>query len=414
MPDPRPLCPGNQEPVFHTPNSLLSNQEIDRFSRQIIIPEIGIKGQNKLRNSHVLVIGAGGLGSPVLLYLAASGIGNITIVDYDRVESSNLSRQVIHSNETLNTLKTESAKKTVESFGFTRVSTINQLLTSTNALEIFTSNPFDVVIDASDNPPTRYLISDACVVTGKPLISASALKWEATLTTFNANPSSPCYRCLYPIPPPPESVATCGDNGVIGGICGVFGSLQAVECVKLICGAGTGYSGRMLLYDGLEGTFRNCKLRGRRDDCKCRTMKDLHGDYVAFCGGGGADDKVITRHLLDSKDRVTALKLSELLKQGSDVVVLDVREEVELGIAKLPGPVENIPWRLFERREQQLVEILKRQLDVYVICRRGNDSQLAVKWIRERIRPAQDRLIVDITGGYESWRRHVDPKFPEY
>ncbi|KAJ3024214.1 Molybdenum cofactor synthesis protein 3 [Thoreauomyces humboldtii] len=315
----------------------LSNAEISRFSRQLLVPEIGVPGQLSLRNASVLVVGAGGLGAPAIMYLAAAGIGRIGIVDYDEVEASNLQRQIIHDETKVGVLKAESARETVN-----RLSSLcecvayNLLLDSGNAME--TLSPWDYIVDATDNVATRYLLNDACVLLKKTLISGSALRMDGQLTVYN-HEGGPCYRCIFPSPPPPETVTNCSDGGVVGVVPGIIGCMQALEVIKIASGIGASFSQKLLIFDATDGTFRTIRLRGRRSTCAVcgdePTVTELI-DYVQFCGAG-ADDKSHGLKLLDDSERITAKGYAAL--RSKPHVLLDVREKIQFAICALPDSI---------------------------------------------------------------------------
>ncbi|KAJ3032053.1 hypothetical protein HDV00_008004 [Rhizophlyctis rosea] len=381
-------------PQQHTssglPRTQLSNAEIARFSRQLLMPEIGVQGQLNLLNSSVLVVGAGGLGAPVIMYLAAAGIGRLGIVDYDAVEASNLQRQIIHDETKVGVPKAESAKMTVEKLtSFCECTTHNVVFDSSNALPII--QKYDIVVDATDNVATRYLLNDACILSGKVLVSGSALRMDGQLTVYNYQ-GGPCYRCIFPKPPPPETVTNCSDGGVLGVV---------------------------------FGTFRQIKLRGRNTECAVcgdnPSIKELI-DYVQFCGAA-ATDKTPSQRILTAEERVSCQSYYDLVEANEPHVLLDVRETVQYNICALPGSI-HIPWKDLEKRidevqvaasntkitDSPLSNTAESHLPVYVVCRLGNDSQLAVQLLKQR--GLKD--VKDIVGGLERWARDVDPTFPTY
>ncbi|XP_068731707.1 adenylyltransferase and sulfurtransferase MOCS3-like isoform X1 [Montipora capricornis] len=432
----------------------LSNQDILRYSRQLILPEIGVKGQIKLCNASVLIVGAGGLGCPAAQYLAAAGVGCIGIVDYDTVEVSNLHRQVLHTEERVNISKAESIKIQLNQLN-SSVQCIPYCmqLTSSNAIKIIEN--YDVVLDATDNVATRYLLSDSCVMAGKPLVSGSALRFEGQLTVYNYA-DGPCYRCLFPSPPPPESVGNCSDSGVLGPVPGIIGTLQALEAIKIAVGIKSSFCQKMLVYDALEGRFLTVKLRQRQQSCPIcgdnPTINKLQ-DYELFCGAS-ATDKTPSLKLLSKQERISVQEYKEILDQCAPHVLLDVREPVELDICHLPKSL-NIPLKHLRNPESH--EILKRALlllaeeentcnfrpvNVYVLCKEGNDSQKAVKILREQFYRDYTELLTreetssslqadskqdtidesrsfdvvfkDIAGGLYAWAQHIDKEFPIY
>ncbi|KAL4237981.1 Molybdenum cofactor synthesis protein 3 [Mactra antiquata] len=402
--------------------SKLSNPEISRYSRQLILPEIGIKGQVLLSNTSILIVGAGGLGCPAAIYLAAAGVGCLGLVDYDEVELSNLHRQILHSESKVNVKKCVSAAQAcTELNSFVKCVPYHLQLNSSNALKIISQ--YDIVLDATDNVATRYLLNDACILAGKPLVSGSALRFEGQLTVYNYK-GGPCYRCLYPKPPPPETVTNCSDGGVLGVIPGIIGSLQALEAIKIATGNECSYNQKLLMYDGLEGTFRTIRLRGRQSTCPiCSdnpTITQLI-DYEQFCGARASDkDKSVT--VLNREDRLSAADYKSLLDKDHPHILVDVRQPVEVDICKLPTNSINIPLNDLHKSSSvnQLSSMINSmseettdQVPVICVCRRGNDSQLAVQKIKETLKH-DNVAIQDIIGGLTSWAKTVDPEFPTY
>ncbi|XP_057314988.1 adenylyltransferase and sulfurtransferase MOCS3-like [Hydractinia symbiolongicarpus] len=396
----------------------LSNKDIQRYSRQIILPEIAVNGQYKLQASSVLVVGAGGLGCPAAMYLAAAGIGCIGLVDHDVADLSNLHRQVLHKEDTIGKEKVDSAiaelKRLNSSVKFNRYHIV---LSSGNVLDVIKEH--DIVLDCTDNVATRYLLNDACVFAKKTLISGSALRFEGQLTVYN-HKNGPCYRCLYPSPPPAETVTNCSDGGVIGAVTGVIGSLQALEAVKIITGNECSYAGKMLLYDGLNGTFRNIKLRERKPNCVVcgdNSSVTVLQDYEQFCGST-ASDKEHSVHLLEKDKRITVQDYATLMKAGGEHLLVDVRPKIEFEICSLTNSI-NVPIEdvLRMRDLHDVEEAVRKKLPVYIACKRGNDSQKAVLKILDYVktRGISDKVTVkDIIGGLSSWSRNVEPNFPTY
>ncbi|XP_055305180.1 adenylyltransferase and sulfurtransferase MOCS3 [Sitodiplosis mosellana] len=399
--------------------SLLTNSEISRFSRQIILPEIGVKGQIALRNANVLIVGAGGLGCPSALYLCGAGIGHIGIVDYDTVELNNLHRQIVHQEQSIGIPKSVSIKEHLAKLNSSiKVTAYQEQLNSQNALEI-TQN-YDIVLDATDNVATRYLLNDACVFGAKPLVSGSALQFEGQLTVYNYR-NGPCYRCLFPKPPPPETVMNCGDGGVIGAITGIIGTLQALEAIKIITGIETTLSGRLLLFDGINSTFRNVKLRRKSVNCEvCAEPRKITSliDYEQFCGMK-ASDKDMKLEILPQNQRVSVQILNERRQNNDRHLLIDVRSENEYEICQL-NRSENYPIKIFQDENsisrKALVDRIKGEKipQVYVICRRGNDSQIAAKKLIEELDESTATKVHDIIGGLHAWTHHIDTNFPKY
>lgn len=383
------------------PAGALTNEEIRRYSRHLIIPEVGLDGQLKLKRAKVLLVGAGGLGSPLGLYLAAAGVGRIGIVDFDVVDESNLQRQVIHGTSDLGRKKLDSAVETLRDINpHVQVDRFETALTSANALEIL--RDYDIVADGTDNFPTRYLVNDACLLLGKPNVYGSIFRFEGQATVF-AMPGGPCYRCLYPEPPPPGLVPSCAEGGVLGVLPGLIGLVQATETVKLILGVGEPLVGRLLLYDALKMRFRELKLR-RNPECPVcgdrPTIRELI-DYHEFCGvarGAGVEDQPAGADL-------TPPQLKAKMDRGDDFLLLDVREPNEVQICRLPGsvliPMREVPRRLGE---------LDRNKEIVVYCRSGARSGK----IADLLRSQGFANVRNLTGGILAWSDQVDPSVPKY
>lgn len=396
----------------------LTNIEIDKYSRQIIMPEIGMKGQQTLKKSSVLIVGAGGLGCPSALYLTGAGIGRIGIVDYDKVKLNNLHRQLLHPETSAGQPKVFSAVESLNRLNsFVQIIPYDMKMDRSNALN--TVRKYDVVIDATDNVATRYLLNDACVLTSRPLVSGSALKLEGQLSVYNYS-NGPCYRCLFPVPPPPETVTNCGDGGVLGAVPGVIGVLQALETVKILLGHKGVLSKRLLLFDGSDCSFRNVCLRDRIPSCcVCGNQPSVTAlvDYEHFCGAM-ANDKHTKIHLLDDTDRIQAEVYHGLCTQPH--ILIDVRSPLEFEICHLPKSL-NVPLKdlALEQVIQQLKESIAEKCSsdndfpVFVVCRRGNDSQKGVLALRKALHGLRVS-VRDIIGGLHSWAKDVDPSFPVY
>ncbi|EDO48528.1 predicted protein, partial [Nematostella vectensis] len=397
----------------------LTNSEISRYSRQLILPEIGVKGQQSLKSSSVLVVGAGGLGCPAALYLAAAGIGCLGLVDYDVVDTSNLHRQVLHTEDRVEVPKVESAKQTLLRLNSdAQYNTHCLQLNSVNALDII--NKYDVIVDATDNVATRYLLNDACVLAKKPLVSGSALRLEGQLVVYNHD-NGPCYRCLFPTPPPPETVGNCSDNGVLGAVPGIIGTLQAIEVIKIITSGKSSFSRKMLVYDAMDSRFLQVKLRPKQQTCSvCGDSPTIHTliDYEQFCGTA-ATDKSKPISILERENRISVQEYSSILDCKQPHILLDVREPVELDICALPDTL-NIPLRRLSSKYHinQLAQNIDQlsnhtstgdPVNVYVVCRLGNDSQKAVQILQQK------RIVFkDIIGGLAAWARKIDNTFPVY
>ncbi len=379
----------------------LSHEEIRRYSRHLIMPEVGMAGQRRLRQGSVLLIGTGGLGSPLALYLAAAGVGHIGLVDFDVVDESNLQRQIVHGTSTVGVLKTESAKRRLQDLNpLIEVTTYEAQLTSANALELM--RPYDVIVDGTDNFPTRYLSNDASVMLGKPNVYGSIFRFEGQATVFSPKDGGPCYRCLYPEPPPPGLVPSCAEGGVFGVLPGVIGTIQATEAIKLITGIGDTLVGRLMLYDALAMRFRELKLR-RNPACPVcgdhPTVTELI-DYDQFCG------IVPEVSSLSNQYEITPAELAELLGGDTRPYVLDVRNPYEVAIASIPGtdlviPVDQLPERLGE---------LDSSREMVVYCRSGVRSGRAV----ELLKSAGFRKVKNMAGGILRWSDEVDPSVAKY
>jgi adenylyltransferase/sulfurtransferase len=380
----------------------LSHEEILRYSRHLLIPEVGLEGQRKLKAASVLIIGTGGLGSPVALYLAAAGIGRIGLVDYDVVDYSNLQRQVIHGTATLGELKVDSARRRMLDLNpDIHVDAYNEPFTSANARQI--AGPYDLIIDGTDNFPTRYLSNDLCVLTGKPNVYGSIYRFEGQVSVFDAR-HGPCYRCLFPEPPPPGLVPSCAEGGVLGVLPGTVGTLQATEAIKLLLGIGQPLIGRLLLYNALDMSFEYVKLR-KNPNCKvCGPNPEVTDliDYEAFCGVPGHD------HDTDSAGAefdITARQLADRLTSGEALKLIDVREPHELEISKIDGaqliPLGTLASRLSELNSAD---------EIVLFCKAGTRSARAL----EVLYSAGFRKIHNLKGGINAWAQEVNPELPIY
>jgi adenylyltransferase/sulfurtransferase len=377
----------------------LSNEEIRRYSRHLILPEFGMAAQRRLKESSVLLIGAGGLGSPLALYLAAAGVGRIGLVDFDVVDESNLQRQIVHGTSTLGMRKTESAKARVQDLNpHVEVTTYETQITSENAFDLM--RPYDVIVDGTDNFPTRYLTNDASVMLGKPNVYGSIFRFEGQATVFDPQRGGPCYRCLYPEPPPPGLVPSCAEGGVLGVLPGVIGTIQATETIKLLTGVGEPLVGRLLLYDALHMRFRELKLR-RNPDCPvCGDHPTVTAliDYEQFCG-------IVPEPANAAAFEITPREVAAWLEQPDRPFLLDVREANEWEIGHLPGAVRisvnELPERLHE---------LDSAREMVVYCRSGARSGRAVELLRQ----AGFRKVKNMVGGILRWSDEVDPSVPKY
>lgn len=381
----------------------LSNDEIRRYSRHLIMPEVGMAGQKKLKEASVLLVGTGGLGSPASMYLAAAGVGRLGILDYDVVESSNLQRQVVHGESTVGQKKVASAEKRLRDINpHVDIVTYDTLLTSENALDII--KDYDIVADGTDNFPTRYLVNDACTFLKKPNVYASIFRFEGQLSIFDAE-NGPCYRCLYPEPPPPGLVPSCAEGGVLGILPGVMGVLQATEVVKLILGSGDNMVGRLMLFDAMAMSFRELKLRKDPDCTLCGrqpTVTELI-DYEAFCGMPQNDHEIDDEPDIEDFD-ISPVELQDRLKTGG-FRLIDVREPHEWDICHIDG-AELFPLAEIEKRAQEW----DRNDDIVLYCKSGGRSRKAIK-VLERAGFAHLR---SLDRGITGWSADVDPALPTY
>jgi adenylyltransferase/sulfurtransferase len=378
----------------------LSKEEILRYSRHLIMPEVGMEGQLKLARAKVLMIGAGGLGAPLGLYLAAAGVGRLGIVDFDVVDVTNLQRQVTYSTSDVGRPKLEAAKDRLAGLNpKIQIDTYTTRLTSQNALDLF--RDYDIIADGTDNFPTRYLVNDACVLLGKPNVYGSIFRFEGQATVFNY-PGGPCYRCLYPEPPPPGLVPSCAEGGVLGVLPGIVGSIQAMETIKLILGTGEPLAGRLLLFDALAMNFRELRLRKNPACPICGPNRTIHElmDYEEFCGIRGEETPANTAGIPE----ITSRELKARLDRGDDLFILDVREVHEYQICNLQGHL--IPLGELTRR----VHELDSSREIVAHCRSGKRSADAVQFLRQ----AGFRKIWNLKGGILAWSDEVDPSVPKY
>ena len=384
----------------NAPAASLSNEEILRYSRHLIMPEVGMEGQLKLKNAKVLLIGTGGLGAPLGLYLAAAGVGILGLVDFDVVDFTNLQRQVTFGTSDVGKHKSEAARARLSNLNpDIEVKSFETQLTSANALELF--EDFDIIVDGTDNFPTRYLVNDACVLLGKPNVYGSIFRFEGQATVFGMA-DGPCYRCLYPEPPPPGLVPSCAEGGVLGVLPGIVGSIQAMETIKLILGAGDHLVGRLLLFDALGMKFRELKLRKNPDCPMCGKNRTIHQliDYYEFCGVRGEEAPAPDLHVPE----MTPRELKARLDRGDEVYILDVREPHEYQICNIKGhllPLGELPRRVHE---------LDSSREIVAHCRSGKRSAEAVDFLRK----AGFRKIHNLKGGILAWSEEVDPSVPKY
>src|SRR5580658_9018667 len=377
----------------------LSKEEILRYSRHLIMPEVGMDGQLKLKQAKVLCIGTGGLGAPLGLYLAAAGVGRIGLVDFDTVDSTNLQRQILFGTTDVGRPKIEAAAEHLRNLNpEIQIDTFETHLTSENALEIF--KDYDIIVDGTDNFPTRYLVNDACVILGKPNVYGSIFRFEGQITVFGY-PGGPCYRCLYPEPPPPGLVPSCAEGGVLGVLPGIVGTIQAAEALKLIIGKGDPLVGRLLLFDALAMKFRELKLRKNPECPVCGAHPTVTKliDYAEFCGIRGEEQAVET-----STADIQVEELKRRLDKGDDIFVLDVREPHEYQICNLGGhliPLGDLPKRVSE---------LDSSREIVAHCRSGKRSADAVEFLQK----AGFKKIWNLKGGILAWSDEVDPSVPKY
>ncbi|HEY3280552.1 MAG TPA: molybdopterin-synthase adenylyltransferase MoeB [Gemmatimonadales bacterium] len=379
------------------PTQPLSHEEVLRYSRHLLLPDVGVEGQRKLKAARVLLVGAGGLGSPAALYLAAAGVGTLGIVDFDVVDQTNLQRQILHGTSKVGTSKLESARERIGDINpHVRVEPFETRLTSQNALDII--REFDVVADGTDNFPTRYLVNDACVLLGKPNVYGSIFRFEGQASVFYAK-EGPCYRCLYAEPPPPGLVPSCAEGGVLGVLPGIIGSLQALETIKLILGRGDSLIGRLVLFDALKLQFRELRLEKDPDCPVCGSHPTVTRliDYEAFCGIGAEPAY--------AGPEITAAQLDAERRRNPGLVIVDVREPHEYAIARIDGttliPLSELPQRLNE---------LDGHAEIVTHCHRGVRSMKAL----EILKGAGFAKVRSLRGGIDAWSVDVDRAVPRY
>ena len=392
--------PITSRPSHADKTTTLTNEEILRYSRHLIMPEVGMEGQLMLKNAKVLLIGTGGLGAPLGLYLAAAGVGHLGLVDFDVVDFTNLQRQVTFGSDDVGKPKTAAAQARLSNLNpDIHIETFETKLTSENALELFKG--FDIIVDGTDNFPTRYLVNDACILLGKPNVYGSIFRFEGQVTVFGM-PDGPCYRCLYPEPPPPGLVPSCAEGGVLGVLPGIVGSIQAMETIKLILGTGESLKGRLLLFDALAMKFRELKLRKNHSCPMCGDHPSITKliDYYEFCGVRGEEAPGPDVQVPE----ITPRDLKFRLDRGDDLFILDVREPHEFQICNLNGhliPLGELPRRVHE---------LDSSREIVAHCRSGKRSAEAVDFLRK----AGFRKILNLKGGILAWSDEVDPSVPKY
>jgi sulfur-carrier protein adenylyltransferase/sulfurtransferase len=389
-------------PPLVEPAAELTVDEVKRYSRHLIIPEIGMTGQKRLKNARVLCVGAGGLGSPALLYLAAAGVGTLGVIDFDVVDESNLQRQVIHGQSDVGRPKAESARDSIAEINpYVNVVLFEEQLSVDNVMEIFSQ--FDLIVDGTDNFATRYMVNDACVLLGKPYVWGSIFRFDGQASVFWAE-YGPCYRCLYPDPPPPGMVPSCAEGGVLGVLCASIGSIQVNEAIKLITGVGESLSGRLMIYDALEMSYRSVKVRKDPECAICGknpTITELI-DYDAFCGVLSEDAQKAA-----SGSTITATELKAMLDRDEDIFLIDVREPNEYEIVSIPGSVL-IP------KDQILsgaaLERLPQDKRIVLHCKSGARSSECLAVVKN----AGFSDAVHVGGGVLAWVSQVDPSLPTY
>jgi adenylyltransferase/sulfurtransferase len=377
----------------------LSNEEISRYSRHLLLPEIGIEGQKRLKASRVLIVGTGGLGAPLALYLAAAGVGTIGVVDFDFVEASNLQRQIIHSTKDIDRPKTASARDRIRGLNpGVNVAVHDVRLTSENALDIMKG--YDVVADGTDNYQTRYLVNDACVLLGIPNVYGSIYQFEGQASVFYAR-RGPCYRCLYPTPPPPGLVPSCAEGGVLGVLPGIVGTIQACEVIKLIVGDGGSLIGRLLLFDAWGMKFRELKIEKDRSCPICGENPSISQliDYEQFCGLSMPSDEIPI-------DTLTAIELKERIDRGDRLQLIDIREPHERAIFKFPG-AKYIPLGQMARRAGEFDP----SADAVFLCKIGQRSIFAIRALRD---VGYTGRMFNLKDGVNAWARDVDSSLPQY
>lgn len=384
----------------------LSHEEIKRYSRHLIMPEVGMQGQRRLKAGKVLLVGTGGLGSPLGMYLAAAGVGRIGLVDYDTVSESNLQRQIIHGTKDIGRPKLESARERMLDINpYIRIDTYEVPLTSDNALDIL--EPYDVIVDGTDNFPTRYLVNDACVLLGKPNVYGSIFRFEGQTSVFAAK-EGPCYRCLFPEPPPPGLVPSCAEGGVLGVLPGTIGTIQATETVKLLLGIGESLVGRLLLYDALAMSFDFVKLRKNPACPVCGehpTLTELI-DYEQFCGVPAHDNGEFASEVAGTVPQIGVQEVKERIDRGDEFILLDVREPHEWEIADISAATHHIP-------KGQILEHLGEldtARDIVVYCKSGGRSADVVNTLRQH----GYTRVKNMVGGITAWAKQVDPSLPTY
>ena len=389
-------------PPLVEPAPSLSIDEVRRYSRHLIIPDVAMDGQKRLKNARVLCVGAGGLGSPALMYLAAAGVGTLGVVEFDTVDESNLQRQIIHGQSDIGRSKAESARDTIREINpYVNVVLHNEALSNDNVFQIF--EQYDLIVDGTDNFATRYLVNDAAVLLGKPYVWGSIYRFDGQASVFWAE-HGPCYRCLYPEPPPPGMVPSCAEGGVLGVLCASIGSIQVTEAVKLLTGVGEPLVGRLMVYDALEMTYRSIKVRKDPNCALCGENPTITGliDYEDFCGAVSEEASAATLGAT-----ITTRELKDWIDAGKPIELIDVREPAEYEIVQIPGS------RLVPKGEiisGNALSGLPQDRQIVLYCKSGVRSAEALA----AVKAAGFRDAVHVQGGVVSWVRHVDPSLPIY
>jgi adenylyltransferase/sulfurtransferase len=389
-------------PPLVEPAADLTVDEVRRYSRHLIIPEVGMTGQKRLKNAKVLCVGAGGLGSPALLYLAAAGVGTLGVIDFDVVDESNLQRQIIHGQSDIGKLKAESARESINEVNpYVNVQVHTEALTNDNVMELFSG--YDLIVDGTDNFATRYMVNDACVLLGKPYVWGSIFRFDGQASVFWAE-YGPCYRCLYPDPPPPGMVPSCAEGGVLGVLCASIGSIQVTEAIKLITGIGDSLAGRLMIYDALEMSYRTVRVRKDPECAICGKNPTITSliDYDAFCGTVSADAAEAA-----SGSTITATDLKNMLDRGDNIFLVDVREPNEYEIVSIPGATL-IPKDQF--LTGAALEKLPQDKRIVLHCKSGVRSAEALAVVKN----AGFADAVHVGGGVIAWVNQVDPSLPTY
>ncbi len=383
----------------------LTQDQIGRYSRHLLLPEVGVEGQEKICNSKVLCIGTGGLGSPVAMYLAAAGVGTLGLIDFDVVDQSNLQRQIAHRESTVGTLKVDSAKASIADINSdVNVVTYNARLSSENVMDIF--KDYDVIVDGTDNFPTRYLANDACVLLGKPYVYGCILRFDGQASVFYSK-EGPCYRCLYPEPPPPGLVPSCAEGGVLGVLCGIVGCLQATEALKLILGKGDTLVGRLVLYDALKMKFQEMKLRKDKNCPICGenpTITELI-DYEQFCGIPQASEE----EAVDPEMEIDVHAVKAMLDEKRNFKLIDVREPSEYDICNIEGATL-IPLGIIQEKDPSKLNGLQKNEEIVLHCKAGVRSMKAAKALQE----IGFENVKSMKGGILEWAEQVDTAMPTY